>query len=324
MSLWPSIIGAGASLLGGLLGSDDAEDARDDANARQATSDALQREFAQNGIQWRVEDAKRAGIHPVFALQGGGAAYAPSAFTVDGGSPMGDAMRDMGQNLSRAVAAQETADQRIAREYSEQEMLSRIKRNNSEAAMFDSLTVKNYNQIGPGMPGTGALVDPTVFADGGSNVASSVAGQVLVEPSKVTSYSPSDSSVVAGKDAMWKPFRMDRSGKVWYLPAGDDASDSLESVSESWPMQWMVLRENMRRNPYFLAENRHLFPFGDELGRAAEWSVNKYVDLERAAKIHWDKFGHRARDWLDRQRSYTGGYEGVRRRTTRKFPLKGG
>lgn len=28
----------------------------------------LQKQFAQTGIQWKVADAKKAGIHPVYAL----------------------------------------------------------------------------------------------------------------------------------------------------------------------------------------------------------------------------------------------------------------
>lgn len=38
----------------------------------------LQREFAQNSIQWRVNDAKKAGIHPVAALGSQGISYNPS------------------------------------------------------------------------------------------------------------------------------------------------------------------------------------------------------------------------------------------------------
>lgn len=38
----------------------------------------LQREFAQNSIQWRTADAKKAGIHPVAALGSQGISYNPS------------------------------------------------------------------------------------------------------------------------------------------------------------------------------------------------------------------------------------------------------
>lgn len=80
-------IGAIGSLVGGLFGGRSQRKANEE-NAR------LQREFAQHGISWRVEDAKRAGLHPLFALGGGGATFTPSS------QPVMD-----GQNLSRAAAA---------------------------------------------------------------------------------------------------------------------------------------------------------------------------------------------------------------------------
>nr|QJB21721.1 MAG: DNA pilot protein [Microvirus sp.] len=73
-----------------------------------------QKEFAQNGIQWKVEDAKKAGLHPLAAL-GASTATTGGTNVVGGGSAGGDLARslgDMGQNVSRAVAASATADQR--------------------------------------------------------------------------------------------------------------------------------------------------------------------------------------------------------------------
>lgn len=93
---------------------------------------ALQQDFAQMGIQWRAQDALKAGIHPIFALGGGGAAYSPSAISLSapqfsapqvqasqaqaaslGSAPMGVAPRavagnsfsNMGQDISRAILA---------------------------------------------------------------------------------------------------------------------------------------------------------------------------------------------------------------------------
>lgn len=39
----------------------------------------LQKEFAQSGVQWRVEDAKKAGIHPLAALGFQGTSYTPQS-----------------------------------------------------------------------------------------------------------------------------------------------------------------------------------------------------------------------------------------------------
>jgi hypothetical protein len=64
----------------------------------------LQREFAQKGIQWKVADAKRAGIHPLAAL--GAQTYNASPAYVDGLAEQGQNMGNMGQDISRALVAQ--------------------------------------------------------------------------------------------------------------------------------------------------------------------------------------------------------------------------
>lgn len=47
----------------------------------------LQREFAQNSIQWRVNDAKRAGIHPLYALGAQGSSYTPQSLDFQAQAP---------------------------------------------------------------------------------------------------------------------------------------------------------------------------------------------------------------------------------------------
>lgn len=106
-------ISAGAKLIGGFLDRDAQREANNLALQDKERDRALQREFAQSGIQWRVEDAKKAGIHPLFALGGSGATYSPSAISV-GSASMGDAVASMGQDISRAVNSTRTGDQREA------------------------------------------------------------------------------------------------------------------------------------------------------------------------------------------------------------------
>lgn len=98
--VWPAIIGAGASLVSGIFGNK----SRSDAN--EANAD-LQREFAQNGVRWKVADAKAAGIHPLAVLGGNMPTASPSYIADDWGY-----VSDMGQNISRAVAAGNTQEER--------------------------------------------------------------------------------------------------------------------------------------------------------------------------------------------------------------------
>lgn len=61
----------------------------------------LQKQFAQSGIQWKVEDAKKAGIHPLYALGAQTHSFAP----VNAGD-MG--LGQAGQDIARGIAATET------------------------------------------------------------------------------------------------------------------------------------------------------------------------------------------------------------------------
>lgn len=95
---WGQVIGA---IAGALI-------ARNSAKKQAERNEAAQREFAQQGIQWRVDDAAKAGVSPLYALGGSGAAFSPNPITVD---PLAEAMGQAGQAYDR----RETAEQRAAR-----------------------------------------------------------------------------------------------------------------------------------------------------------------------------------------------------------------
>jgi len=85
---------------------DQARDAQDETNRQ---NERLQKEFAQNGLRWKVEDARRAGLHPLAVLGGSGYNAAPS-FVGPSTLPM-DFSRG-GQDISGAIARTMTAPER--------------------------------------------------------------------------------------------------------------------------------------------------------------------------------------------------------------------
>lgn len=87
-----SILGAVGSLAGSLLGKKSA-----DKNIK------LQKEFAQNSLQWKARDAEKAGISKVFAMGAPTTSFTPSSVGGDF-SFLGDA----GQNIGRAISASQT------------------------------------------------------------------------------------------------------------------------------------------------------------------------------------------------------------------------
>lgn len=100
--MFGEILGAVAgSLVSGLVGRKSQKDAAE-ANAE------LQREFAQQGVRWRVEDAKAAGIHPLAAL---GMNPVQASPTYVGDNPLPD-LGSIGQNIGRAIDAKRTERER--------------------------------------------------------------------------------------------------------------------------------------------------------------------------------------------------------------------
>lgn len=108
-----SILSAGANIIGGILGSQSADKARDSTERMAAQNIALQKEFAQSGIQWRVEDARRAGIHPIYALGSGGATFSPVTANFSGDDSLAKGFAAAGQDLGRAIDAGRTGPQKI-------------------------------------------------------------------------------------------------------------------------------------------------------------------------------------------------------------------
>lgn len=98
-----ALIGAASSIAGGLLGNKAQEKANKQAEANALRQEALQKEFAQSGIQWKVKDAEAAGVHPLFALGANTTSYQPTS--VGGGAADFSFLGDAGQNIGRAIDA---------------------------------------------------------------------------------------------------------------------------------------------------------------------------------------------------------------------------
>lgn len=98
------IVSGIGSIVGGLFGKKSA----DKANKQNIQ---LQKDFAQQGIQWKVADAKAAGIHPLAALGANTVSFSPS---VVGDSSLGTGIASAGQDLGRAINSTRNQDQRLA------------------------------------------------------------------------------------------------------------------------------------------------------------------------------------------------------------------
>lgn len=125
------------------------------ADAANKANYEAQKEFAQNGLRWKVEDARAAGIHPLAALGAQGASYSPS-FTAFAPRPQEFDSRwayDMGQDVGRAVSAGST---QVERDNAKIRALQ-IERGELENLALLSDLAKQNGQLGPGLPEIGKI-----------------------------------------------------------------------------------------------------------------------------------------------------------------------
>lgn len=99
-----SLFGGAVSAVGSLVSGNQNKKALAEANRQNYLA---QKEFAQNGISWRVADAQRAGIHPIYALGAGGANFSPS-FNAFNDNSASNAFNSIGQ----AISTYQTKEQR--------------------------------------------------------------------------------------------------------------------------------------------------------------------------------------------------------------------
>lgn len=145
-------IGAGLGVLGGFLSS---KSNRENTEA----GIAAQREALQNQVQWRVADAKKAGIHPLYAL-GMPPANISAVYMPD---TVGPAVADAGQQIGQVIASQQTQREKLIQALQLDMLQSQARRARSEADIvelesFAAMTRQNQN--GLGIHNEGEQVDP--------------------------------------------------------------------------------------------------------------------------------------------------------------------
>lgn len=256
------LIGAAASLAGNWLSGNSAE-----KNA--AKQAKLQKQFAQNGIQWKVEDAKKAGISPLYALGANTVSYSPQSV---GDTSLGSGIAQAGQDVGRAINATRSNDDKILalnRTMLESQVTgvnldNEIKR----AELASKIATQNNTGITPGMPTD--LAGTFIAGQGNSwNPSDRTSGlklQKQLSPSDPTS-GPQNEAGLSPEVSWFKT----STGWVPQIP-----QQLGESMEDDWVgrMQWNlrnrlypVIPDNWAgKNPY---KNR---PFPAPRGKS--WSFN--------------------------------------------------
>lgn len=167
--MWPALIGAAATGIGGLLNHFSSNNARDQAAEQYNQQIAQQREFATTGLQWRAGDAMKAyeatGIHPLAMLGVQGPSYTPVNMVGSANTSLGDAVSSAGQGITRAMLAAQSEDKRM-------EHMTKLANINVEGAELDnaykrlriqSEALRLRQQLTPGVPNVGQSEAKTMF-----------------------------------------------------------------------------------------------------------------------------------------------------------------
>lgn len=151
----------GAGSLGSLFGGESKSGLRAQEHMHVQNLKAQER-FAQEGIRWRVADAKAAGIHPLYALGATIPSYSPSTF-IPGDSgrsrDYGGALRGLGDAASGLARSMEAG--RTARESMEAKLTDlALKRAELENDLLSSQIALVQQQAQPRMPEIGPQAIP--------------------------------------------------------------------------------------------------------------------------------------------------------------------
>lgn len=131
-----SLVPGAMSLAGGILGQ-----RADRANA-QFQADQ-QREYAQNALQWRVQDAKKAGLHPLAGLSANLPSYSPVYSS--GSSGFSDSFGQFGQSVERGIqAVQSRAERQMERRYNGEVRSLDLQYRRKQIQLLDSEISRNY------------------------------------------------------------------------------------------------------------------------------------------------------------------------------------
>lgn len=172
---------AALNFFGGKSAEDKNVQAQQDINDQNI---ALQKEFAQNGIQWKVADARAAGINPVTALGASTSSFSNLVGPTVGQA--GEGIQKAGQDIGRAMSAASSLDDK----YDEAVKKITLQKGELENQLLASQIAKtNQPSVGPSMP----TLNQRWLVDGqGQTGIPGNSNLIDVKPMKQTATDPSN------------------------------------------------------------------------------------------------------------------------------------
>lgn len=217
-----ALIGAGASILGNVL--------QNNANEKKAQQQyEQQKEFAQSGIQWKVQDAEKAGIHPLYALGANTVSYSPTSVGGADWSGIGQA----GQNIGRALDATRSQPARMAAAEMTGVQIEGAKLDNDlkRAQLASLLQTTRQAGAGPAMPNAATMPAGLTGMQGQGDTPQTdaqITGPKIEVEKKISPISPGQPFTESGRHPEVR----------WYQTPTGYAPMVPEALSESFESDW--------------------------------------------------------------------------------------
>jgi len=190
-----------------------------------------QKEFASNGLRWKVEDAKRAGINPLVAL-GAPTSSFQSSF---GASPTvsGPDLGSMGQDIARSIHSTRTQEERDFSSLQLQSARLDLEGKALDNAIKNSQLTK-MSQVGPAFPGS------QNFISGQGNSGSGIQEKPLTRTMSLPGSPHSEPGAIP--DVGWT---ITGNGALVPVPS----TDVKERIEDNMPQEWShYIRNNIAPN----------------------------------------------------------------------------
>lgn len=255
-------ISGGSSILGGWMSQQ--------ANKKLAKKQfKYQKKILQNQLSWRVNDAKRAGIHPLYAL---GLSPASYSSPIGSGNDLGSGISEAGQAIGGAMSRLPSRTERQESVLRNKLLEAQIGETDARTLAIQSETARNLQnaraqvsgaatQLGVMDENARGIIQPTIPMDPqfiyqfdlsqsqpgrNSGAFSDLPGAGLVEKEapRIKSHTRGDRGLEAGESAGFKKWRLP-SGLPIELPAGETMTESLEETPFwMWPS---IIQHNKRK-----------------------------------------------------------------------------
>ena len=207
----PALIGVGGSLAGGLIGKKAEKKAANKAYRRQ-------KEFAQNSIQWKAEDARKAGLHPLFAMGANTQGYQPSFMA--GQDPMGSAISDSAQQLGAAYAQSKAPPPGTPQGPLGQAQLRAV---NAQAARDEAAAARDLSAAKRAEQQANFTQDGNLYSSSMIDPASMPVGKVTPKGPEQRSRARPGGSRSAGDNQMWNRYQYGPRRDQWIdIPYSDE------------------------------------------------------------------------------------------------------